>query len=159
VWQRIRWGNVGRLSAAIAVLALVVAWPRLAAPPPRLRGDEPIAVGPEKTPARPRAKGRARAKRDAGAKRDAAAKRAAAAKGDARRAARPRRRAGNLARRAPRPVLGGGMVDARPLGPAGGAPAEGGDGAARAGGGRGAAGLSPPPAPPDPAALEFGPER
>jgi hypothetical protein len=33
---RVRWGNVGRAAGAVAVVALVVAWPRL--------GGEPIVV-------------------------------------------------------------------------------------------------------------------
>ena len=158
MWHRIRWGNVGRLCAAIAVVALVVAWPRLASPPPRLGGDEPVAIGPEKAPARPRA--RARAKRPA-AKRPADARVRPKQRRRARRKARPRA--------AERPVLGGGMVDARPVagesgGAAGGAGGSGGtmgggggSGGAASGGGTGAS-LSPPPALPDPATAEFGPE-
>jgi hypothetical protein len=34
--RRIRWGNVGRLAGALAVIAAVAAWPRLAPPQPAL---------------------------------------------------------------------------------------------------------------------------
>ena len=34
--RRIRWGNVGRLAGAAALVAAVVAWPRLAPPEPAL---------------------------------------------------------------------------------------------------------------------------
>jgi hypothetical protein len=34
--RRIRWGNVGRLVGALAVIAAVAAWPRLAPPQPAL---------------------------------------------------------------------------------------------------------------------------
>src|SRR4051812_36451053 len=53
---RIRWGNVGRLAAVLAVVALVVAWPRIATPPPRIAGDAPVALGGAKRPAGPRAR-------------------------------------------------------------------------------------------------------
>ena len=39
VLRRIRWGNVGRLAGALAVLAAVAAWPRLAPPGPALPGE------------------------------------------------------------------------------------------------------------------------
>src|SRR6476646_6283540 len=60
--QRIRWGNLLRLAAAVAVVALVVAWPRIASPPPRLEGDEPVAVAPGESvaPVAPRAAERPR---------------------------------------------------------------------------------------------------
>jgi hypothetical protein len=41
---RIRRGNVARLAAALAALALVVAWPRLQAAPPALPDDRAIPV-------------------------------------------------------------------------------------------------------------------
>jgi hypothetical protein len=152
VWHRIRWGNVGRLCAALAVLALVVAWPRLASPPPRVGGDEPIALAPKQPPARPR-------KQAPSKSRPAPSRRPAAKPRQPRR--RPKRREAKSrgARRVKRPSLGGGMVDARPVAPdvepAVGAGGESGTG----GGATGGASLSPPPAPPDPAAAEFGPER
>ena len=34
--RRVRWGNVARLVALPAIVALVVLWPRLSAPSPRL---------------------------------------------------------------------------------------------------------------------------
>src|SRR5262245_63934662 len=45
---RVRWGNVGRACAAAAVVALVVAWPRLEGAAPRLPGDGvvPVVAGP-----------------------------------------------------------------------------------------------------------------
>ena len=51
--RRVRWGNVGRAAGATAALALVVAWPRLASPPPRLPADRavPFAAAPGPAPA------------------------------------------------------------------------------------------------------------
>jgi hypothetical protein len=47
VWRRIRWGNVARLAALIALALVVAAWPRLGDDPPRLPPAEavPIAGG------------------------------------------------------------------------------------------------------------------
>ena len=39
--RRIRWGNVGRVVATLAVLAAVAAWPRLTPPEPALPGEVP----------------------------------------------------------------------------------------------------------------------
>jgi hypothetical protein len=44
VWHRIRWGNVARLCALVALAALVAAWPRLGGDPPRLPPAEPVPV-------------------------------------------------------------------------------------------------------------------
>jgi hypothetical protein len=61
--RRIRWGNVARAAAALGVLALVIAWPRLAPPAPRVPADAAIplgaggddaAPGPEAAPPAPR---------------------------------------------------------------------------------------------------------
>jgi hypothetical protein len=37
--RRIRWGNVGRLAGAVAVIGAVAAWPLLAPPKPALPGE------------------------------------------------------------------------------------------------------------------------
>ena len=42
--MRIRWGNVGRAAVVVGVLALAVAWPRLAPETPRLPPDEGIPL-------------------------------------------------------------------------------------------------------------------
>src|SRR6185312_14532514 len=54
---RVRWANVGRALALVAVAALVVAWPRLRAPAPEVpRGaavpvrTAPVAATPVTTP-------------------------------------------------------------------------------------------------------------
>jgi hypothetical protein len=46
-WRRVRWGNVGRAVAVFAVVAAVVAWPRLEPGPPQLPSD---AATPVATP-------------------------------------------------------------------------------------------------------------
>ncbi len=75
---RVRWGNVGRAAAVLAVLALAVAWPRLAPPAPQLPADEarPLAV-PEVAPEadRPRAKARPEGSRRAKRRRPAKVRR------------------------------------------------------------------------------------
>jgi hypothetical protein len=43
-WHRIRWGNLARLGALVALALLVAAWPRLGGPPPRLPPAEPVPV-------------------------------------------------------------------------------------------------------------------
>jgi hypothetical protein len=50
---RVRWGNVGRAGAGVALVALVVAWPRLAGPVPEVPGGEarPVVAGPVEVPA------------------------------------------------------------------------------------------------------------
>ena len=50
--RRVRWGNVARLVALPAFVALVVLWPRLSPPPPRLPAATaaPVASGPRVTP-------------------------------------------------------------------------------------------------------------
>src|SRR4051812_50057883 len=39
--RRVRWRNVGRAAGAIALVAAVVAWPRLTPPAPEVPGSEP----------------------------------------------------------------------------------------------------------------------
>src|SRR4051812_43143178 len=78
--RRVRWGNVARLLALPAVVALVVLWPRLSPAPPRLPGAEPAPVaGPAE--AAERGTTRAPARDDAG-------------RATAEQAARPRARSG-----------------------------------------------------------------
>jgi hypothetical protein len=50
---RVRWDNVGRVAGAVAVLALVVAWPRLDGDPLVAPGGEvvPLVAGPSPRPA------------------------------------------------------------------------------------------------------------
>ena len=57
--RRLRWGNVARTAGAVAVVAVVVAWPRLAPPDPAMPGNEaaPLA-GDEPAWMPPRAPGR-----------------------------------------------------------------------------------------------------
>src|SRR3954470_7180263 len=50
--RRVRWGNVARLLALPAVVALVVLWPRLSPAPPRLPGAEPAPVAGAEAPDR-----------------------------------------------------------------------------------------------------------
>jgi len=65
--RRVRWGNVGRLAAGIAVLALVVMWPRIAGQAPAVPDGTavPVVEGPAAGPApadaaRPRPRSRRR---------------------------------------------------------------------------------------------------
>jgi hypothetical protein len=51
--ERVRWGNVGRVAGAVAVVAVVVAWPRLGDDPVVVPGGDavPLApVAPSRTP-------------------------------------------------------------------------------------------------------------
>ena len=52
--RRVRWGNVARLAALPAIVALVVLWPRLSPPPPRLpaAAAAPVAPAPGCAPVR-----------------------------------------------------------------------------------------------------------
>ena len=54
---RVRWGNVGRAAGVVALVALVVAWPRLGAPAVKLPRDAALPVagesGAHAAPARP----------------------------------------------------------------------------------------------------------
>jgi hypothetical protein len=54
--RRVRWDNVGRAAAAVAVGVAVVAWPRLGPTPPRVPSGAavPIVAGPGSPPARRR---------------------------------------------------------------------------------------------------------
>jgi hypothetical protein len=132
--RRLRWGNVARAAGAALIVALVVAWPRLAPPEPALPVSEaaPLEEPTPRARARERSRGTARRRKPA---RRAATKRA---RRDARRAAPTSGLGGDE---------GGGSAD-----PAGGA---GGDEA----GVDEAGGVGPPVAtavPVDPAQAEFG---
>jgi hypothetical protein len=50
VLRRVRWGNVARAAGAVALVAAVVAWPRLTPPAPVVPGPEarPLVEGAEK---------------------------------------------------------------------------------------------------------------
>jgi hypothetical protein len=50
--HRVRWSNVARVVAAVAVVAAIVAWPRLGPPRPRVPapGARPLVVAPVPTP-------------------------------------------------------------------------------------------------------------
>ncbi|HET9738893.1 MAG TPA: hypothetical protein VFP78_12320 [Solirubrobacteraceae bacterium] len=147
--RRIRWGNVGKLAGALAVIAAVAAWPLLAPPEPALPGDAPrpldglpvpTATPPAEllVPRPPRAArtARGRARRSHAGKTREEPKEARARDGvreAAKRRARPVR--------VPPPVTG----DARPRA----RPDDSGGGREDAAGGRGD----------DPAQMEFGFER
>jgi hypothetical protein len=85
VWRRIRWDNVARLAALVALALLVVAWPRLGGRAPRLPPPTavPVATAPPAVPqqsggrslraTRPRPAKRAPARRTERAKRPARA--------------------------------------------------------------------------------------
>src|SRR5215208_6173600 len=90
--ERVRWGNVGRASAAVAAVALVAAWPALAPDPPVLPGREAVAVVPAPA-ATPRAAPPARPHG-----RDVRPRRRARPERPARRAAQARRRAAQTRR-------------------------------------------------------------
>jgi hypothetical protein len=47
VWRRIRWDNVARLAALVALALLVVAWPRLGGRAPRLPPGTDVPLGGE----------------------------------------------------------------------------------------------------------------
>ena len=80
---RVRWGSAGRAAVVLALLALAIAWPRLAPPPPRLPSDAGIPVAPPEA--------RAAGARGERAGRERAAERERARR---RRAERRRRRSG-----------------------------------------------------------------
>src|SRR5215213_10054573 len=42
--QRLRWGAAGRAAGVAALAGLIVAWPRLSPPPPRLPSDRGVPV-------------------------------------------------------------------------------------------------------------------
>jgi hypothetical protein len=44
VLRRVRWRNAGRVVGAVALVAAVVAWPRLTAPAPRVPGSQPVPL-------------------------------------------------------------------------------------------------------------------
>src|SRR5688572_10617839 len=94
--RRVRWGNVGRLAAGIAVLALGVMWPRIAGRAPAVPDGTavpvaPAAEGTEREPAasRPPRLG-ATPRRRAGAPRGV--RRPGTNEGEAGKRDRPRRR-------------------------------------------------------------------
>ena len=146
--HRVRWENVIRAAAASLLVAVVVAWPRLAPPEPRLPapeaaplvGDEPIV---EPAPAAPSRRSRRRA----------------SARGAARIAGggRPRRRGADGAVAEPsRPARTRRRAtdgEARPAGGERRRPATSGGGPATSGPAPSAA---PPTPAPDPAQTEFG---
>jgi hypothetical protein len=71
VWRRIRWGNVARLAALVALGLVAAAWPRLGGDPPRLPPAEPVPLGGGEAGGiggadRPRAKGRSGERRKGG---------------------------------------------------------------------------------------------
>src|SRR5829696_6545785 len=86
---RARWSHAGRAGAVAAMLALVVAWPRLTPPAPRLPGDAGIPVATPDPPAEP----------GETARRDAAERRAAPSRAEQRDAARGRAAKRRAARR------------------------------------------------------------
>ena len=54
VWSRIRWVNVARAAAGMAAVVVVIAWPRLGAPPPTVPDGAPIPIdAPRKAEAAP----------------------------------------------------------------------------------------------------------
>src|SRR3954447_22466228 len=57
---RVKWGNVARAAVAIAVLALVVAWPRLGGDPPALPDDRAVPFSVASRAARPQPAARGR---------------------------------------------------------------------------------------------------
>ena len=90
LWRRIRWDNVARLAALLALVLLVVAWPRLSGRAPRLppATATPVAPAPRSPSGglgrgqrtamerRAEAKGEPRAERRAATRRAAAERRA-----------------------------------------------------------------------------------
>jgi hypothetical protein len=51
--QRIRWGNVAAAAAVLALVALIVAWPRLAPRPAQLPPASAVPVAPDPPTPRP----------------------------------------------------------------------------------------------------------
>jgi len=53
--DRLRWDNIARAAAVVAVIALVVAWPHLKGAPPRLppAAAQPVSVEDPASPAAP----------------------------------------------------------------------------------------------------------
>ena len=165
---RVRWGSAGRAAVVLGLLALAIAWPRLAPPPPRLPSDAGIPVAPagrrrgarasgRNGSARRSGSGRAGRARAAGACRSGAARGAGVARGGAEAAAR----SGDGAR------SGGGRQRGADGGARSGRRASG-SAAARRGSGRGAARRSRrrparrrprPPAPSAPATTADVPAR
>jgi hypothetical protein len=82
VLSRIRWGNVARLAALVALAVVVAVWPRLRGGPPRLPPASAVPLGGAS----------AGAEREAAAEPHAVAKRRARAKAAAERAVRAKRR-------------------------------------------------------------------
>ena len=150
---RVRWRNVGRVVAAVAVVALVVAWPRLDGGPLEVPGGAAVPVAP--TPAG-----------DAGARREAAPPPAAAEPGE--RARRHGRSVTESELRAPSPAAPRPKARrerrGRRAAPPSGAPAPAATPRAVAPAPPPAVAPDPNPAPPpaatvDPAEREFGFER
>src|SRR6185503_5088049 len=82
--RRVRWRNLGRAAAAVALVGAVVAWPRLTPPEPQVPGSEPrpLVEGP---PPAPRERMAARREREERPRRDPVGRRK-------RRVAPPKRR-------------------------------------------------------------------
>jgi hypothetical protein len=120
--RRVRWGNVGRLAAGIAVLALVVMWPRIAGRAPAVPDGTavpvaPVAEGSEREPAAPRPP-RLGATPRRGAEDPRGVRPPGTNEGDAGKRDRPRRRpAPAIAPRGPAPAA------SPPIAPPGAAPA------------------------------------
>src|SRR5215208_3889746 len=166
--ERVRWGNVGRASAAVAAVALVAAWPALAPDPPVLPGREAVAVVPAPAatpraapPARPHGRDVRPRRRAAQARRRAAQTRRRAAQVRRRGApARPRRRERRVVRDERRAGEGGGgavrerRLPAAPVAPPAPAPPVARAAPPIAPAAQGA----PAPADQDPVMREFGPE-
>src|SRR4051812_33692603 len=95
VWNRIRWDNVGRLAALVALSLLVAAWPRLGGPPPRLPAATAVPLRSAKTRAPAVVRARSPRKRERRARRTPADRRRRSAHRARERArpspARPRR--------------------------------------------------------------------
>jgi hypothetical protein len=147
-WRRVRWGNVGRVVAVASVVAIVVAWPRLAPDTPAVPGAAAVPIGGEAAKPRTvrrRAEPRTRRKTKRVRRRDAARhpRRRPPRGGDGHRAAmRPRsaapdERGGAVAPMTPQDE-GGGHEDRGAMPPP---PASG--------------GAPPAPPDPDPVAPEF----
>jgi hypothetical protein len=173
VLRRIRWGNVGRLAGAAALLAAVVAWPRLAPPDPAMPGNaarplDGLGAAPTATPptelllSRPprftRRSGRARRAGPTGRREGSGEAGAGGASSRRARRSGPRRRTADRA--APRPNPGSGAAsNGGGMGGTGAGRTRGGDGEESRSGpgerGDGPAGIGGG----DPAQTEFGFER
>jgi hypothetical protein len=177
VWSRIRWGNVTRLAALVALAIVVAVWPRLRGAPPRLPPATAVPLGgPSVTVAKPSPRARPAKRSRAGSGAAGAARRAErerraardrerrAARDRERRAARERRATAQRRAAAQRRATEQGRAVEQPRAASRVQRQQGGakrDGAEQPRSPRGAAPGGPPPKParasqPDPAAVEFG---